>query len=212
MTYNPDIHHRRSVRLREYDYSASGAYFITICAQGRECLFGEISGGQMALNDAGAMVASWWLKLPDKFPGIAVDGFMVMPNHFHGIIVMHDRRGDPCDRPPLPIGEPCDRPVIEECRGESCIRPDKKGDHKDRPYGTVHNSVGRIVQAFKSFTTVEYIRGVNEKGWPPFPGRLWQRNYYERVVRDEGELAAIREYIRGNPVNWAKDEEHPDRV
>lgn len=86
MTYNPDIHHRRSIRLREYDYSSNGAYFVTICAQGRACLFGDILDGEMRLNDAGRMVAEWWVKLPGKFPNVALDEYVVMPNHFHGII------------------------------------------------------------------------------------------------------------------------------
>jgi len=86
MTYNPDVHHRRSIRLREYGYSSVGAYFVTICAQGRECLFGDILDGEMRLNEAGRVVVEWWTKLPGKFPNVALDEYVVMPNHFHGII------------------------------------------------------------------------------------------------------------------------------
>lgn len=86
MKYNPDIHHRRSIRLREYDYSANGAYFVTICTQARECLFGDISAGEMHLNEAGRMVETWWQKLPTKFFAVSVDTHITMPNHFHGII------------------------------------------------------------------------------------------------------------------------------
>jgi REP element-mobilizing transposase RayT len=86
MKYDPDIHHRHSIRLREYDYSANGAYFVTICTQGRECLFGDIVEGQMNLNDAGRMVEEVWLKLPERFPQITLDERVIMPNHFHGII------------------------------------------------------------------------------------------------------------------------------
>ncbi|GAB7026582.1 transposase [Geotalea toluenoxydans] len=207
MRYDPDIHHRHSIRLQKYDYAAVGAYSVTICTQGRECIFGDITNGEMHHNDAGRMVREWWLKLPDKFPGVMLDEYVIMPNHFHGIIVMSGR-GEPCVRPPLGVAlgfaEPCVRP--------DPIAIEKPGDHKDRPYGTRDNSLGRIVQAFKSLTTVEYTRGVQTFHWPSFPGRLWQRNFYERVIRDEAELAAIREYIQANPATWADDEERPESV
>ena len=91
MTFNPDIHHhRRSIRLREYDYSAGGAYFVTICVQGRECLFGEITDCEMRLNDAGRQVEAVWMRLPGRFPQVGLDEYMIMPNHFHGIIVITD--------------------------------------------------------------------------------------------------------------------------
>lgn len=208
MNYDPDIHQRRSVRLREYDYSSAVAYFVTTCAQGRECLFGVVADGTMHLKDDGSMVSEWWLKLPGKFPGIVLDEYTIMPNHFHGIIMINepdndvDRRGEPRVRPPL----------------ESCIRPplngehENQGEHKVRPYGTSAGTVGRIVQAFKSITTNAYIRGVNEHGWPPFPGRLWQRNYYERVIRDDRELDAARKYILENPLKWHLDRENPQNT
>lgn len=88
--FNPDIHHRRSIRLRHYDYASEGAYFVTICAQNRECLYGEVFNGEMVLNDAGRVVESVWCALPDRFPSIELDAFVVMPNHFHGIIVICD--------------------------------------------------------------------------------------------------------------------------
>jgi len=88
MKYNPDIHHRRSIRLRGYDYSVAGVYFVTVCTQERECLFGEIVAGEMQMNDAGRMVESVWNDLPDRYPGVAVDVYVVMPNHSHGIVVL----------------------------------------------------------------------------------------------------------------------------
>jgi len=195
MKYNPDIHHRQSVRLREYDYSADGAYFVTLCTQDRECLFGDIRDGVMTLSDAGRMVASVWGELATQYPGVEVDGHVVMPNHFHGIVMLTDRRGESCIRPPF---DPCARPEMMN-----------QGDHKDRPYGTEAGTLGRVVQAFKSITTNAYIRGVKDHDWPPFPGRLWQRNYYERVIRDEQEMCTIREYITCNPAKWAEDKENP---
>jgi REP element-mobilizing transposase RayT len=87
MSYNPEIHHRRSVRLREYDYSAAGAYFVTICVQGRECLFGEIADGTVRLNVAGQMIEQCWLQLPERFSQVEVDEYVIMPNHFHGSLL-----------------------------------------------------------------------------------------------------------------------------
>lgn len=86
MKYNPNIHHRRSIRLPGYDYSQAGAYFVTICTQNRLCLFGEVADGRMIQNVAGQMVETVWQQLPDRFPQILMDAFVVMPNHVHGII------------------------------------------------------------------------------------------------------------------------------
>jgi hypothetical protein len=86
MTFNPDIHHRRTIRLRDFDYASSGAYFVTICAQGRECLFGAVFDGVMMENDAGRMVKSVWLGLPERFPEMKPDAFVIMPNHLHLIL------------------------------------------------------------------------------------------------------------------------------
>lgn len=206
MKYDPDRHHRRSIRLREYDYSSVGVYFVTTRAQGCEYLFGEVWDGAMNLNDSWRMLSEGWLKLPDKFPAVALDEYMIMPNHFHGIIVLNepdddvDRRGEPRVRPPL------------RCEYKDHGEHENQGEHKVRPYGTAAGSVGRIVQAFKSMTTNAYIHGVNEHGWPPFAGRLWQRNYYERVIRDERELDAARKYILENPLKWHLDRENPQNA
>jgi hypothetical protein len=105
-------------------------------------------------------------------------------------------------------------------RGESCIRPDvndtnvdgQKGDHKDRPYGTLAGTVGRVMQAFKSIATHEYVMGVRQYGCPPFTGRLWQRNYYEHIIRDAESLNRIREYIVINPLRWTLDRKNPRRT
>jgi len=180
---------RRSIRLQGYDYSRAGAYFVTICAQNRECLFGEITDGEMVLNDAGMMIQTVWDQLPMRFSNTELAGFVVMPNHIHGIVFLGRR-------------------------GESCIRPislnHNKGDHKDRPYGTLPDTLGRIIQAFKSIATHEYIHGVKQLGWPPFPGKIWQRNYYEHIIRNDNEFNRIREYIANNPMQWELDRENPN--
>ncbi|MCK5783987.1 MAG: hypothetical protein KAH06_06035 [Desulfobacterales bacterium] len=195
MNFDPDIHQRHSIRLRGYDYSTAGFYFVTACVQNCECLLGEIVEGRVVLNDAGRMVENIWMELPQRFLNMISDIFVVMPNHFHGILILDDHPDGIINR----RGESCDRP----------INHDEPGDHKDRPYGTLDGSVGRIVQAFKSLSTNAYIQGVNNDGWSPFPGKLWQRNYYERIIRDEEELLQVRKYIRDNPVKWVIDDENP---
>ena len=216
--YNPDTHHRRSIRLKEYDYASVGAYFVTTCTQNREILFGNIHDGEMTSNEAGRMLERYWLKLPEIFIGISLDEFTIMPNHFHGIICITDIVGaPPCGcpdgrgfvgaaprgRPPLTLGGP----GTHVCYGNEG-RPQGAGNEEaGRPHGAAP-TLGDIMDWFKTMTTNAYIRGVKQSGWTPFPGRLWQRNYYERVIRNDYEMAGIREYIHFNPANWADDEEN----
>jgi REP element-mobilizing transposase RayT len=198
MKYDPEIHHRRSIRLEEYDYSATGAYFVTACAQNRDCLFGEIANGIMVLNDAGLMVGKWWQEISTKFDNVMIDTHVVMPNHFHGIIciVGATLRGRP------DFAESVGAPL----RG--CPAFDLRAEEPGRPHRAAP-TLGDVMNWFKTMTTNAYIRGVKQSDWSPFPGRLWQRNYYERVVRDDEELTAIREYILCNPMQWAEDKENP---
>ena len=191
MTYDPDVHRRRSIRLQGYDYSCSGAYFVTMCTENRECLFGEIVADEMRLNDAGQMVQMVWEQLPDHYPGVDVDGFVVMPNHIHGIIVL---AGDP-------VG------------ATLCGPPGQaRGQGQARGPAPTRMSLPDVVQRFKSFTTTLCRRGVKERGWPPFPGRFWQRNYYEHIVRNDDELNCIRAYIQMNPARWAWDRQNADAI
>ncbi len=188
MKHTEDRHNRHSIRLKDYDYSLDGAYFITICLQNFRCLLGDVVDGAMLLNPAGEMVNTEWVNLELRLDNLILDEFVVMPNHIHGIIMI-------------------------DGRGESCIRPDDStGDHKDRPYGTATNSIGRMIQAYKSITTNKYVLGVKKNNWRPFPGRLWQRNYYDQIIRNEEDLNDIREYIVNNPLNWEKDEENKENL
>jgi len=207
MQYDPDKHHptgtlrsRRSIRLKGYDYAEAGAYFVTICAQNRECLFGEIVDGEMRVNDAGKVIARWWEELPHKFPSVDLDEFVVMPNHFHGIVVITDTSVGAYLRVcPDPQG-------ARMAQGADVTA---QGAHPGAPLRRL--ALGEIVQWFKTMTTNEYIRGVKQNGWTPFPGKLWQRNYYEHIIRNENDLNRIREYIFNNPANWANDDENPQR-
>ena len=194
MKHDPRIHRRRSIRLQGYDYSQAGAYFVTICAQHRECLFGEIVSGEIRLNEAGLMILRWYAELENKFNDIQCDEFVCMPNHIHFIVVNVG-----ADLRVRPDGDPRVRP---ENRGRPAdqVRPDSvpgqtRGEHAGSP---LHG----VVQWFKTMTTNEYIRGVKQSDWLPFPGKLWQRNYWEHIIRNEPELTRIREYIQNNPVHW----------
>jgi len=185
MPYDPNRHHRRSIRLKGYDYSQAGAYFITLCTQDRACLFGKVVNGEMRLNDAGRMVLAEWNRLPERFPQVVLDAFVVMPNHVHGILVITDPA-----------------PTVGATVGAT---PTVGATTRVAP------TVGNIIGAFKSRVTVEYIRGVKTSGWPPFRGRLWQRNYYEHIIRNERALNAIRQYIMENPRRWQMDREKEAR-
>ncbi len=198
MRYDPERHHRRSIRLKGYDYSQPGAYFITIVTQNRECLFGDVVDGKMRLNDAGRMVERWWLELNHKFPAARTDAYVVMPNHFHGIVIIVgiDLRVCPDRAHP-------DRVCPDHAR------PDRARPDGDAPHG---DTLPTVVQWFKTMTTNEYIRGVKTLGWTPFPRRLWQRNYYEHIIRNDWEWNRIRAYIANNPLRWERDRENPSSV
>lgn len=176
---------RRVLRLPDFDYTQDGAYFITMVTQGRRCLLGRIEDSEMHLSEAGSLIENAWIQLPERFPSLAIDQFVVMPNHLHGI---------------LTIGEGTD-PVGAPLVGARPAREDEE---------RAHPVLGDIVGALKSLTTVEYIRNVKEAQWPPFEGKLWQRNYYEHIIRDSDALERIREYIMANPANWALDPENPN--
>jgi len=188
--YHPNIHHRKSIRLKGYDYSKTGWYFITICVQNRECLFGEIRVGaqdahvgapqrgrpdinttppQMILNDTGEMIAKWYYELENKYPGIRCREMVVMPNHFHCIIeIMDDHQQDAHVGAPL-RGRPVDTCTIDVPQ----YGPDNK------KFGV---PMGEMVDWFKTMTTNEYIRGVKNQGWKRFDSKLWQRNCIGNIL------------------------------
>jgi REP element-mobilizing transposase RayT len=209
------LQRRRSIRLKGYDYSQSGAYFVTICVRDGRCLLGQVVDSAIRLNDAGRMVREVWDALPEQYPGVEVHAFVVMPNHVHGIIVLTDDlvRATGEAQEPAPTGGPeMDESVGATPRGcpvgkssSSYARGQALG-----PAPTGGMSLPDVVHRFKSFTTARYRHGVKEHGWPPFAGRFWQRNYWEHVIRDERGLRQIQEYIANNPARWAEDRMHPD--
>jgi putative transposase len=204
---NNSTHNRRSIRLKGYDYSLAGGYFITIVTQLRKCLFGKITTGEMSLNPAGKMIHDEWIALQARFPNIETNVFQVMPNHFHGILILHD---------PEPVGATVEATVgATLVVAHDVIARDTPGAGT-RPAPTpVHSpapTVGAIVGAFKSITTHQYIQGVKGLAWPAFSKRLWQRNYYEHIIRDQADYERIAGYIMDNPLNWDKEDENLQRT
>jgi REP element-mobilizing transposase RayT len=218
MKYDPLIHKRRSIRLQGYDYSQAGLYFITICVQNRKMLFGKIENDEMILNDAGKMIQTEWGKLPERFPNIQLHEFVVMPNHFHGIIeivgvalapVVTDV-GDPDAVVKHVVNEPggVDGAGVRDNAGmqgaTTRVAPTENMDETNCDMMT-NKTVGEMMAAFKSITTVEYINGVKNLGWLPFNGKLWQRNFYENIIRNELAYINIADYIMSNPARWKDD-------
>jgi REP element-mobilizing transposase RayT len=182
MKFDPDRHHRRSIRLKDYNYAQAGAYFVTVCTHERECVFGNVIAGEVQLNEYGRIVTACWEEIPHHFMGTELDAFVVMPNHIHGVVV---------------ITNDGKQPAGARATHASPLR---------KPRGPQCKSVGAIIGAFKSAST----KRVNEMGQVPgMP--LWQRDYHEHVIRDEHELDRIREYIAANPARWAEDVNNPVR-
>ena len=207
MAYNPNKHHRRSIRLKGYDYSQAGLYFITICCQNRAHLFGEIRWGEhigspvraeMILNDAGKMVEKWYYELENKFPDIRCHEMIVMPNHFHCII-------ENVGAAVAAVGAD-----LRVCPNSNSGESDNSGEHDNSVKSDilgehVGSPLHRVMQWFKTMTTNEYIRGVKTLGWQRFDGKLWQRNYWEHIIRDENACEHIAQYIINNPQKWDND-------
>jgi len=186
-------------------------YFITICVQNRKCLFGEIVNREMILNDAGQLVETEWLKLPVRFHNIELHKFVVMPNHFHAILEILGATLFVAQN--TEIVEPQNTEIVEhqnteivEHQNTEIVEPQKGQPQGIAPNDTPANkTIGDMVGAFQSIVTVEYIRGVKNMGWKPFDGKLWQRNYYEHIIRDEQSYLRISNYITNNPAKWADD-------
>ena len=176
MKFDPQKHHRRSIRLADHDYSGPGAYFITIVTRGRECLFGEIKNGKMHLNDSGQIVWDVWNSLLKRYPQIELGTAQVMPNHFHGIIMIPVR-------------------AIHELPLQGSPTPPLR----DRRRMTIPIVVGY----FKMNSAKQINKILGSEGIP-----VWQRNYYEHIIRNDAEFNRIHLYIESNAANWVMDDEY----
>jgi REP element-mobilizing transposase RayT len=174
--YNRDIHHRHSIRLPGYDYTGAGAYFVTVCTDARECLFGQIIDGEMCLDAYGEIALECWQAIPAHCPYIGLDAFVVMPNHIHGILILKDTAIQPVHPPAQ----------------ERFAKP-------------VAGSLPSIMRLYKAAVTrrINSLHGTLARA-------VWQRNYYEHIIRDLDALEQIRAYIATNPLRWEEDQLHPD--
>jgi REP element-mobilizing transposase RayT len=178
MNYNPHLRHRRSIRLKGYDYALTGVYFITSVTHGRENLFGEIVGSEMRLNEYGEIVQNTWDDLPNHNNGIELDAFVVMPNHIHGIIIIVGAGSEPA-----PTNE-----TVPTTTSAPAI------------------ALSEIVRQLKTFSARRINVQRQISGVP-----VWQRNYYEHIIRNDHEFERISQYIIHNPVQWMLDVENPNR-
>jgi putative transposase len=170
------MHQRRSIRLKDYDYSQPGAYFVTLCTWERKCILGSILDGVMQLNPLGMIVQECWNDLPHHFPDVEFKIFVVMPNHFHGIIVITTDTVGAIHELPL----------------------------RDKKLARRQMLLPKIVGRFKMTSA----KRINElRGTPGVP--VWQRNYYEHVIRDEKSFGRIHDYIQTNVLRWEMDKENP---
>ncbi len=252
MKYDPQRHHRRSIRLKGYDYTQPGGYYVTIVTQDRACLFGEVVDGKMVLNTFGRIIDYHWQKLPKHFKHIKLDVYQIMPNHLHGIIIITDHMdtkcagdtGDTENAGNMVDGRDDDGRDVgggdvdgrdyggRDVDGRDYDGHDAGAKHsgqnisntqdeffknalplysskqqsRARPRGTQPGSLGAIMQNFQSITT----RKINRIRKTPGK-KLWQRNYWENIIRNENALNRIRKYIINNPSQWQSDKKNPYR-
>lgn len=190
MPFNPDIHHRRSIRLKAYDNSQAGLYFITVCCQNRECLFGKIVYDKMRLNEMGYVTNECWLEIPKHFPNATLHEHIVMPNHIHGIIELSDIVNKAAENF-LPLQN-----IPSASVGVENFQPLRTKRNEFQKM--IPRSIGSVVKGFKIGVT---IRGKNL-----LPDvKIWQRNYHEHIIRNEESYLNISNYIVNNPASWKDD-------
>ncbi|MTK52505.1 transposase [Paludibacter sp.] len=230
MTLHDEKHRRKNIRLQGYDYARAGLYFLTIVVQNRLHLFGKVVNGEMILNDAGRMIEKWYREIENKFPDKRCREMVVMPNHMHCIIEILEMDNVPStDIHMMEMGTDItemdtdthvaygDAHVGAPLRGRPEIIPHHENRHHetmpyretDDRYG-IHNkkygaTIGDVMDWFKTMTTNEYIRGVKNNGWRRFDDKLWQRNYYDHIIRDWQDDVRISTYIIDNPAKWEGD-------
>ncbi len=182
--YNPKFHHRKSIRLKGYDYSQEGLYFVTIVTKERKHLFGEIKNGEMILNDAGIIAKKYWLEIPEHFPNTQLHSFIVMPNHIHGIIEI--------------IGEIKNSVETNSIVGAKNFSPLRETTKPK--FHSPSKTIGSIIRGFKI--------GITKWFQQHYPNEfsvgesVWQRNYWEHIIRNDEDYKRIIQYIIDNPIKW----------
>jgi putative transposase len=202
--YNPDIHHRRSIRLKGYNYSQAGGYFITLCCYDRQCLFGHVQNGEMTLNQFGKIAHDEWIISAQIRTEIKLHQFVVMPNHIHGIIEIKNGAGGRGDRPVaqksmgggvLSMGD------VVLLEGDQPVAPTGV-----RPTGPCPKSIGVMIAGYKSSVTAQINTLRNSPGL-----HVWQRNFYDNIIRDDESWQNIKNYIVNNPAKWLDDRFYNDK-
>ena len=206
MPFNPDIHHRKSHRMQRYDYRRPGAHFITVCTHNRESVFGGIMDGTMHLNAAGRIVQSVWDGISSNLPNVSLDAYVVMPDHFHSLVVITDSVGAIHESPGCFVRQ---SPGCSVRQSPGCSVRQSPG-YFVPPHRAIRESplqmtfaarrnmiIPKLIGRFKMQTAKQINTLRNTPGNP-----LWQRDYWERIVRNESELQAIRPYIHNNPRKW----------
>lgn len=199
MAYDPDRHHRRSIRLKGYAYTQAGAYFVTVCTRDRACLFGKIVDGEMRWNEYGECAVRWWEDIPRHFTAVDIDAFVVMPNHVHGIVVI---TGGPVGAG-LPRPDPQTANAVADTGTDAAMDADKGAETAPlrRP------SLGNVMAYFK-YQSAKHINAMRQT----VATSVWQRNYYEHIIRSEASLNRIRQYVLDNPARWTFDRDNPSAI
>ena len=187
--YDPSIHHRRSIRLKEYDYSEDGAYYITLCTQNRECLFGDIENGIIRLSEYGEIAGKEWDDLEKRFHPTTFNVFQIMPNHIHAIITIINVGAT------LAVAQ--NAVDLDSAVAQNMVDADTRSGASPAP------TVGDIVGAYKSLVYKRCLDLCKSKN--ATLGKLWQRNYYEHIIRNDIDYINIAEYITNNPKTWEND-------
>jgi putative transposase len=192
MKYNPLLHQRRSIRLAGYNYTQHGEYFVTILTHERECMLGSIENEEVMLTEIGKIVNEEWLRTPAVRKNVELDEFVIMPNHVHGIIIIQD-----------------DRKGVDAFVGAYGNTPLREIDSPPgkTPFRSPSRTIGAIIRGFKAAST-KRINALRRTPGAP----VWQRNYYEHVIRDEKDLEGVREYIAMNPSRWDVDDEFAHNI
>ena len=209
---------RKSNRLKDYDYSKNGMYFVTICTHNREELFGEIINGKIILNELGKIVEKYYLEIPKYHSHASLDVFVIMPNHLHGIIEIND----PITTVGADLVSAPAQDLVSAPAQDLVSSPDQNIVQERQTQGgqtqglslRQHQHIGllsRIIQGFKSKSTVEYIHIMKSQNIFGFT-KIWQRSFYDRIIRNDAELNRIREYIKSNPQMWERDRNKAENI
>jgi REP element-mobilizing transposase RayT len=207
------VRNRQTIRRQGYNYSLPGAYFVTICVQNREYLFGNVENGKMILNKIGEIIKNQWLSIPTRFSNTKLDEFIIMPNHIHGIIIISPARQTNVGATLAVARNEIDAkramPVTKRATARVAPTYQLTMNHSwingQKTNKTNHFTIGQIIGAFKSLCITNYLKYIKNKNLNTPLNKLWQRNYYEHIIRNENELNYVRQYIKDNPIKWRND-------